>query len=385
MEKIFISVIIPIYNVKLYLSRCIKSVINQTYKDLEIILVDDGSTDGSQDICDEFQCVDDRITVIHQRNQGLVCARKAGLDIAKGKFVAFVDGDDWIEPDMYKEMLKELINMHSNIVLSGFYRNDKVGYLPDLGNIILTEENRAFLLRDFFEGKNLYHNIWLCLFEKELIVDAYQKVPNNMQYGEDAICFLHCLLAAEKMCWMKEAYYHYTVRAESMTHVSSMYDICKVWVYCAGLIRNAETGIADEEIDEWLNLKLFNILVQQTHGRAKHYQISDISTFFHKKIIIYGAGKVGIDYWKQMSNYSACQIVAWVDQNFEKISCPYRAIQDVETIKNVEFDVVLVAVASEETYLQIRQSLVQKGIDQERIIWNQPRIFFELKSDSISI
>ena len=98
-----ISVIVPIYNVKEYLDKCISSICNQTYKNLEIILVDDGSTDGSATICDAFAKKDDRIVVIHKENGGLTSTRKAGVNIATGKYIGFVDGDDWIDEDMYEE------------------------------------------------------------------------------------------------------------------------------------------------------------------------------------------------------------------------------------------------------------------------------------------
>ena len=104
-----ISVIVPIYNVEKYLIKCIESIINQTYKDLEIILVDDGSTDSSGKICDEFATKDNRIKVIHKKNGGLSSARNIGLDICKGNYISFIDSDDYIELDMYEKMIKIIV------------------------------------------------------------------------------------------------------------------------------------------------------------------------------------------------------------------------------------------------------------------------------------
>ena len=97
-----ISVILPVYNVQQYLEKCIESVVNQTYKNLEIILIDDGSTDMSGKICDEFAEKDGRIKVIHSKNGGVSAARNIGLDIATGEYIGFVDSDDWIESQMYE-------------------------------------------------------------------------------------------------------------------------------------------------------------------------------------------------------------------------------------------------------------------------------------------
>ena len=107
MEKL-ISVIVPVYNVEEYVEKCVLSIINQTYKNLEIILVDDGSTDNSGKICDEIAIKDNRIKVIHKKNGGLSDARNVGIDIAKGDYLGFVDSDDYIDPDMYSILLNNM-------------------------------------------------------------------------------------------------------------------------------------------------------------------------------------------------------------------------------------------------------------------------------------
>lgn len=101
-----ISVIVPIYNVAVYLEQCMESILRQTYTELEIILVDDGSTDGCYQICEEYKKKDSRVVVLHKENGGLVSARKAGIQAATGNYIAWVDGDDWIEPDMYERMYR---------------------------------------------------------------------------------------------------------------------------------------------------------------------------------------------------------------------------------------------------------------------------------------
>lgn len=111
-----LTVIVPVYNVSKYLEKCVASIISQTYSNLEIILVDDGSTDGSGELCDELSKKDKRILVIHKRNGGLSSARNAGLEIAKGDFIGFVDSDDWIEPTMYEEMHALMVNENCDLV-----------------------------------------------------------------------------------------------------------------------------------------------------------------------------------------------------------------------------------------------------------------------------
>src|SRR5665647_2657921 len=104
MHNPLISIIVPIYKVENYIRNCVDSILNQTYKNLEVILVDDGSTDNCGNICDEYSLKDNRIKTIHKKNGGLSSARNAGLDVAKGEYIGFIDSDDWIEKDMYESL-----------------------------------------------------------------------------------------------------------------------------------------------------------------------------------------------------------------------------------------------------------------------------------------
>ena len=123
-----ISVIVPSYNVELYLERCVQSLVSQTYTDLEIILVDDGSTDGTGELCDKLARRDHRIKVIHKENGGLSDARNAGIKIATGEYYSFIDGDDFIEADTYECMISEMADPAVSIVAGGFFVTDIKGH-----------------------------------------------------------------------------------------------------------------------------------------------------------------------------------------------------------------------------------------------------------------
>ena len=111
-----ISIIVPIYNVEKYLSKCVDSILNQQYYDLEVILVDDGSTDHSGEIAESYKEKDERVIVIHKNNGGLSSARNAGLDVVHGDYVGFVDSDDWIEPNMYADMMNAMCKYKCDVV-----------------------------------------------------------------------------------------------------------------------------------------------------------------------------------------------------------------------------------------------------------------------------
>jgi len=120
-----ISIIIPVYNAKEYLRRCLDSILRQNYTNIEVLLIDDGSSDGSEAICDEYALLDKRIKVIHQKNTGVSAARNVGLDLAKGDYISFVDSDDWIENDLLETLLNISKESGSYIVVSNYTRNNK--------------------------------------------------------------------------------------------------------------------------------------------------------------------------------------------------------------------------------------------------------------------
>ena len=146
MDRAKISVIVPVYNVEQYLSRCVDSIVSQSYENLEVILVDDGSKDASGKICDDYAGKDGRITVIHKENGGLSSARNAGLDMASGEYVAFVDSDDWIEQQAYEWMMDAMLRHGVKLVCAGRYDVDgatgerEIGLCPQREEVISGEE-----------------------------------------------------------------------------------------------------------------------------------------------------------------------------------------------------------------------------------------------------
>ena len=139
-----ISIIVPVYNVEKFLIQCVESICNQTHKDIEIILVDDGSTDSSSQICDELAQKDRRVIVIHKENGGSTSARNAGLKVSKGEYVGFVDSDDWIEPNMYERLLNLCVSEHADVAIGSRYINHEKDEYKDTLNVpigIFTKED----------------------------------------------------------------------------------------------------------------------------------------------------------------------------------------------------------------------------------------------------
>lgn len=168
-----ISVIIPIYNVEKELNRCVESIINQSYTDLEIILVDDGSPDNCPKICDDWVKKDQRIKIIHKKNGGLSDARNAGYKIASGKYISFIDSDDWVHRDFYRIMLEALLRNQSDIVECAVIRTSNFKIDDILTDTINSHDyNAENALKELIKDGVFHQHVWNKLYKKEVIDDV---------------------------------------------------------------------------------------------------------------------------------------------------------------------------------------------------------------------
>lgn len=226
-----ISIIIPVYKVEQYLDRCIQSVVNQSYRELEIILVDDGSPDNCPRICDEWKKRDPRIRVIHKANGGLSDARNAGMRIATGEFLGFVDSDDWIAPFMYEKLLAAMNNDQSDIaactVQMIWENNSQKKYLTVCENLILNHiEAQRVLLKE----TKLKHPIWYKLY-KRAAINGIQFEKGK--YHEDVFWSYQVIGNAEKISIIDYVGYYYYQRTQSIMGESySLKRLDAIEAYC---------------------------------------------------------------------------------------------------------------------------------------------------------
>lgn len=214
MEQSKVSVIVPVYNVEHYLKKCINSICQNTYKNLEIILVDDGSTDFSGKICDEFKDKDPRIKVIHKSNGGLSSARNAGMKEMTGQYILFVDSDDYLDSDIIELMIKEALKYDADIVQSGYERVNEEGkklyrFIPQKRLCV----GQKAIVKEFFEDKNL--SVIACgkLFRKEIIDElSFLEGKNH----EDNIFMTDLLERAERLISIDRDGYKYLSRNNSI-------------------------------------------------------------------------------------------------------------------------------------------------------------------------
>jgi len=214
-----LSIIVPVYKVELYLRRCIDSILEQTFTDFELILVDDGSPDNCPTICDEYAKIDSRIIVIHKENEGLSAARNAGLDIAKGEYIGFVDSDDFVHSTMYETLYQTATDYEVDIVQCEFmrvYENDTeiISELSGTHHISLYDSSE--LLHDFFPNHvwRLLGYVWRRIYKRGLFDSIRFPVG---RYFEDTSITLSLLEASTSIALIDIPLYYYYIRQNSIT------------------------------------------------------------------------------------------------------------------------------------------------------------------------
>ena len=221
-----VSIIVPVYNTEKYLHRCIDSILRQTLTDIEVILVDDGSFDSSGKICEEYARKDSRLRVIHQKNAGVAVARNTGLDIASGDYIAFVDSDDYIEPNMYQSMMQVANQYDCDVVLCDCVKehgNQTEVYTHDIRAGYYTEKQLEeeyyshLLMMEDVEYPATISN-WLLLWKSTLNVPEMRYKP-GIRYSEDLLFGAQLMFQAKSFYYMKgETYYHYVMNPLSASH-----------------------------------------------------------------------------------------------------------------------------------------------------------------------
>ena len=220
MKNDLISVIVPVYNMEKYLERCVDSILCQTYKELEIILVDDGSTDASPGMCDEYAKKDARIKVVHKENGGLSDARNAGLGVAVGDYIGYVDSDDWIEDDMYERMYKACVENGAQLCACRYFCEFADRTLSG-GSGRAIPLLREELLKIYIGGHDdyiIYNSVWSKLFKRELVDGV--KFPKGRN-SEDIMYTTRAFCTLKRAVYIDTCLYHYVIDREgSIMNVS---------------------------------------------------------------------------------------------------------------------------------------------------------------------
>lgn len=218
MENILISIIVPAYNIENYIGRCLESILQQTYNNLEVIVVDDGSTDKTGNLIDQYAVTDQRIIPVHKKNGGVTSARILGIEKASGIYIGFVDGDDYIEPGMYELLLKNALKYNAQISHCGYQMvfPGRTDFYYGTGRVVEQDNEKGLL--DLLEGKFVEPGLWNKLFHKSLFYNLMneKKMDVSIKNTEDLLMNYYLFYETKKSVFVDECLYHYMIRKGSI-------------------------------------------------------------------------------------------------------------------------------------------------------------------------
>ncbi|MBA4384754.1 MAG: hypothetical protein C0410_08460 [Anaerolinea sp.] len=208
-----ISVIVPVYQIEKYLPNCIESILAQTYPDFEVILVDDGSTDRSGNICDEYAAKDRRVKVIHKINAGVSAARNSGIDASNGNYISFIDGDDWIEPDFFSLLVSNLEKYSTDISHCGYTLDLKSKSIPMHGTASIKVYENIEGLQEFILGRKIEPGLWNKLYKRKLFDNL--RLDESLKINEDFLLNYYLFKISNSTVFHDVCKYHYQKREGS--------------------------------------------------------------------------------------------------------------------------------------------------------------------------
>lgn len=353
-----LSIIIPAYNAESSIEKCVKSVLEQKFRDYELIIIDDGSTDGTSVICDEYAKKDARVKVIHQDNIGLIASRNKGVLLAQNELIGFVDADDWIEPEYFETLLNQMGK--KDIVSSGVirvYKNEDNKEKKELNSIEAGIYESPNQLEKIY-GKMLCNRIpfefgilpfmWNKIFKKDLIIPILEKVNKTIFDGEDVAIVFPYMLKAKSIVLSDYCGYHYMIHDKSMSQkkrtLEYYNEACLYkWLY-EQFMESEYKDIIISQLNRYMLMMLWK-RNPESYIDANKFIFPVECIPYNSRIIIYGAGDVGKAYIKQIEQNHYCNIVACADQKFlkseEKNDIRYI---NPDSIKKEQFDYILIAI-----------------------------------------
>lgn len=376
-----ISVIVPIYNAEKYLDRCLSSIIGQTYKNLEIICVDDGSTDNSLAICNKYSLLDNRVKVVNKSNGGVTSARKAGMKIASGEWVGFVDSDDWLELYAYERMIKKGENEDVTLICGNFrrnYENHSIDYISKFneGKYELSEDNSYFISNFIFNKEifefGIYPSLWNKLFRKKNVEIILNELDEDIIFHEDAAIVYSYILKHKKIYVINDIVYNYNrYNTNSCMHCFNNEKYNSI-IKAHSFIKQLETNENKEYIDKqllWLKLYYTLLYLPEKMENKENKKILCYLGDINKddNIVLYGAGIMGQRYYDYLSNIGV-NISLWVDKD-KKENNGENKICSIDKIRCVEYDKIVIAVIKHDIVKSIVDELAGMGIDRNKIYY----------------
>lgn len=392
MDDIKLSIIIPIYNMESYIERCLDSVLSQSIFEIEVICINDGSSDNTKKILEKYVEKDDRVKLIDKdKNEGLVAARQSGVCVAKGKYIGFVDGDDWVERDMFENLYRCAQQYEADLVTSGYFYEGAyiTEHIDSVETKLYTGKEMSYIREKTIldlQNRDVGIRTSLCckLFERERLKKAQLVVPQVITISEDKACLLAFMLTAERVYVLHKSFYHYIKNTNSMVNTKDYDYLSKVqniYSFFRQLYRHpnftdtmklqAEIYIID------MLLKGINFRMGFTNNKmlwVDPYWLDKIP--LNAKVVIYGAGELGETYRKQLKSRPDIKYIGYMD--FDMKSDNGNMGKRIEPLysQEISFDTIVISIKNEIKALEIKNKLTHmfpnKSIEwfrQEELYW----------------
>lgn len=382
-----ISVIVPIYNAGVYLEECLDSIVGQTYGNLEVILVDDGSTDRSSETCDEFAERDRRIRVIHQKNMGAAAARRTGVLKAVGDYICFVDADDRIDVEMLNFFREDIGK--SDLLTSGCRCETAPGEYAVWRDSIEegvydTEPKRKYFIENMIAFQSRFEvgvqpYLWGKLYKAKIIKAVIGDIDTSIVYSEDRDLLFRCILKSKSIRISHQSFYYYRYNPSSIMRTVNknfMSDLNKLYLS----LEKAFVGHPQEK-SLLCQLQLFLVsrmyFIPHFMGFSEDPQITGYVFPFSElekdsRIILYGAGQVGIRYYRQIHRQNQLRLVLWTDKNWKDYIDASLPISPPDQMAETEYDYIIIAVKKKEMADEIQKELIVRNIAKDKILWRPP-------------
>lgn len=378
-----ISVVVPIYNLDAYLYQCVSSIAAQSYRHIEIVLVDDGSTDNALEICEYFRKSDARIKVIAQPNRGLVSARKAGLNAASGKYVFYVDGDDWIEPDCLAQYHRLAVANDADMVI-GDYKREFLGNFLTVRNAIAPgiyhrdRIEREILPSMISHGPFFSHGLrtysWGKLYKRSLILELQNQVPEQVMVAEDAALIYPAIAQSETIVIADIALCNYRQRPNSILK-STQFDqretgrIASAFQYLATALHSTPSpqGFAAQ-----LRTYFAAIVTIRSGAFLSQKNLYDRFEVFGplvegSRLAVYNSGSFGQHVFKHLQNNPAYTLVGWYDKDHQENAILRMPVSDPNGLKNVDFDHLLLPSFDPALHAEVNALFAKHGLDLAKV------------------
>lgn len=373
-----ISVVVPVFNAEKYLERCIESIVGQTYTDIEIILVNDGSSDRSGVVCDAYADNDIRIRVIHKEHEGNTGTRKEGIRHCRGEYISFVDADDWIEPRMYESLMKIAVEYRADMVLSGSIADSYGNTVCEMNRLMsgmydkvkMEQELYPYMLcmEDFFSMGVLPY-LWNKLMRRELAYQHIMAIDDRIRIGEDVAAVMPMLLQADRVVVSDYCGYHYCMHGTSMMmgYVDEEREWEGVCILHKFLMKSCQQFNGQYRLEYQLTHYTVANMLTRTYGRLADRTGEGILWPFGYRInirgcILYGAGNFGRAVYNYLADNHPNTVKLWVDMKYQIYQSMGLPVHSVADIGLGEEGAILIAVLNVQASVSIKNNLLQLGV-----------------------